>query len=651
MTQRWGDGFVMNGRARALQILLCVAAIAASGCTEETPTPGSTEPSIFENPPELMPNASGAYELNFGPSEVLFESKRYCLRVYNGAIPGPTIRVPAGNDRKVRIDLHNKFTKSDYRMVAGAFNTSKLACHDFNLTNLHGHGLHIQPNHASADAADPCTGEGCAPDSRYFGDNVLHEVEPGESAKYRWDLDEDGHHHPGLDWYHPHIHGSTAIQVTNGAAGAFVIEGDIDEVPGIAKAKERIMILSQVAFGSETTRPLADGESCSEDTLSINNFGATEEEGKPTLINGKLRPHVKTSPNQIERLRFVYAGTPDEIGMKLHVAKDANCNAFDLEPIEITQIARDGLTLPQFYKSDTMWISPGYRIEAVVKMPAEKQTLCLVGRRVSDPLGSVFAIFDVDAANGEATEVNMPEESAIAAIAKPTTWMGMVDGQMQQVSCESVKTIHQKTVLLVPTPGEEPMPGSHDGLGSCDPADHMHAPDPNGPVCICPAPNINCRSFEDRRARKYRSDRVMEVGATEKWDVRAFDGHPFHIHINPFLVCPNTSNKEPNFAHWRDTLWVQIEDGPQELLTSYSKFTGQFVLHCHKLNHEDMGMMELVEICPAGDTACLCQGTDGQGNCISQAGCQADDLQCQFAKTATDAFPLPPAPNPALCGP
>lgn len=647
MRKWWWSGKVLGS---TLSVTACVMGLAALGCTKETP-PSVVEPVIFENPPELAPNANGVYELNFAPSEVQFEGKRYCLRVYNGALPGPTIRVPAGNDRKVHVDLHNKFMKSDFRLVGGAFNTSKLSCHDFNLTNLHAHGAHVQPNLASADAADPCMGDGCAADSRYYADDVTHDVAVGESARYRWDFDEDGPHHAGLQWYHPHIHGSTAIQVTNGAAGALVIEGDIDQVPGIAKAKERIMILSQVPFFSEKVQPLADGESCNESTLTVNDFEISEEEAKPTLVNGKFQPHIKTSPNQIERLRLIYAGTPDEIGMKLHVGKDADCSEFELTPIEVTQIARDGLTLPQFYKSDTMWISPGYRIESVVKMPAEKQTLCLVGRRVKDPTGSVFAIFDVDPANGAATETNMPEESAVAATAKPTTWMGLVDGQMQQASCESVTKIHQKAVLLVPTPGEEPMPGSHDSLGSCNPADFMTPPGPNDPVCICPAPNISCRSFEDRRWRNYRSDRVMEVGTTEKWEVRAFDGHPFHIHTNPFLVCPNNSNKEPNFAHWRDTFWTQIEDGPRQLLTQYSKFTGKFVLHCHKLNHEDMGMMELVEICPTGDTACLCQGMDMQGNCVSQADCQADDLQCQFAKAATDAYPAPPLPPPAFCAP
>ncbi|MCK6589402.1 MAG: multicopper oxidase domain-containing protein, partial [Polyangiaceae bacterium] len=325
---------------------------------------------------------------------------------------------------------------------------------------------------------------------------------------------------------------------------------------------------------------------------------------------------------------------------------------FDKTPIEMTQIARDGITLPQFYTSDTVWVSPGYRADVVVKMPEGEQTLCLVARRVNDLLGSVIAIVEVSASAGEPTEVNMPDEAAVVAVAPPTTWQAMVDGQMTEVSCDSVKEIHQKVVLLVPTPGTNPPDLSGDvSLTSCDPSAHAHEPDPNAPACICPDPNISCRKFDDRRAWGYRSDRVMTAGTSERWEIRAFDGHPFHIHINPFLVCPNTSNKEPNFPHWRDTMWVQVEDGPRDVLMNFRKFTGQFVLHCHKLNHEDEGMMELVEICDPSDQECLCMGTDASGACVSQAGCLPEDKQCQFAKTATDAYPLPPPPNPALCGP
>lgn len=641
-----------SGHLAKCLALLALLAASAQGCGDNppnTPVPPA-QPVLFENPPELAPNDKGFYELHFKPAEVQIDGKRFCLRTYNGAIPGPTIRVPAGNDRKVHVQLFNDFTQSDYRMIGGLEFVARTTCHDFNLTNLHAHGAHVQPNYATADASDPCTGNGCGPLSTYHGDNVLHEVPPGDSAQYRWDLDEDGPHHEGTDWYHPHIHGSTAIQVVNGAAGALIIEGPLDQIPSVKNAKERVIVMNQPPLDSDYSVPLKDGESCSEQTLSVNDF-STMNELRPTLINGKLKPRMKTSPNQVERWRMIYAGTPDEMGIKVHKAKDDQCNAFDLEPLEITQIARDGITLPQFYTTDTMWVSPGYRIDALMKMPAEKQVLCMVARRPNDILGSVMMIIDVDPANGEASSTEMPAEADITAVAPPITWMGKVDGQMVQASCESIQKIHQKVVMLVPTPGEPPtmLPGSGT-LMSCDPKDYVYEIDPNAPVCKCPAPNISCRHFEDRRAWGYRSDRVMEAGATEKWEIRAFDGHPFHIHINPFVVCPNDSNKEPNFAHWRDTFWVQIEDKPRQVLMEFRKFTGQYVMHCHKLNHEDDGMMELLEICPEGDMACLCQGTDANGNCISQAGCKAEDKQCQFAKEAADAFPAPPAPNPALCG-
>ncbi len=610
-----------------------------------------TDPVPWADPPVLQPDGSGVYQLHFTPAAVEIGGKRYCLRTYNGTVPGPTIRVPAGRDRRLHIDLHNDFKKSDYREIISFAGHGSASCHDFNLTNLHGHGLHVQPNYATADPKDPCTGAGCGPNQQYLGDNVLAEVKFGETARYRWDLDEDGTHHPGTDWYHPHVHGATAQQLLNGDAGALIIEGDIDTVPGIAKARERLWMVTQMSFNEQYTKPLKDGEACTDDTLSAEDSGANSEESKPNLVNGRLKPRYSTPPGQVERWRFIYGGSPAEMGIKLHPALDAKCGKWDItRTIEFVQFARDGLTLPALYKSDTMWVSPGYRIDAAVKMPAEKQTLCLVARRPSDLLGSVMAVIDVDPAAGAPTETSLPDESAVAALAKPTKWMGLVDGKMQEVSCDSVQTVHQKVALLVPTPGQsQPSLETHTP-GSCDPS-HNHPIDPNAPICVCPEPNINCRRFDERRALKYRSDRVATVDTSERWQIVASDGHPFHVHINPFLVCPNRSNKGPQFAHWRDTYWVQTDDGPQSLLMKYSKFTGQYVLHCHKLNHEDEGMMELVEICKPGDTDCLCLGTDDKGNCIPQSGCKADDKRCQFAAAASAAAPLPPAPNPALCGP
>jgi hypothetical protein len=78
------------------------------------------------------------------------------------------------------------------------------------------------------------------------------------------------------------------------------------------------------------------------------------------------------------------------------------------------------------------------------------------------------------------------------------------------------------------------------------------------------------------RARREGRGRPLAV-------VSGFDGHPFHIHINPFLVCPlppagspiRTKGRifEPPFAHWRDTYLVNL-DRKLDMLTEYRAFTG-----------------------------------------------------------------------------
>lgn len=628
--------------------LSSILALFFSGCSDTPTPPQSDGVETFANPPELTPDNNGVYQLRFAPRPVEIAGRRYCLRTYNGMLPGPTIRVRAGTQRKLRVNLSNDFTRSDWREVSGTEGHEAPMCHNFNVTNLHFHGGHVQPNYATVDPMNPCTGNGCGPDQKYYGDNVLIQVQPAGAAQYRWDLDEDGTHHEGTQWYHPHVHGSTAIQVVNGVAGALIVEGALDAEPSVAATRERVMMINEVPYNHETTRPLAAGETCTEQNLSINNFLSVTE-GMPMLINGKVKPRLITRPGQVERWRMVYSGTPDEMGMKLHPSNDPNCGSFNvLRPLPMVQYARDGITLPRYYRNDTVWVSPGYRVDSFVQMPNTPQTLCLVGRRTRDLAGSVLAIIEVRSDRGAATATQIPDEAVIMRHAPPVTWQGRVDGQMTTVSCDSVTRIHQRVGLMV-TPFAPISPMMMSTGGACTPSATPHDPHPNAPVCQCPSPNINCRNFEDRRYRNYRSDRVGVMGESEKWEIVAFDGHPFHIHINPFLVCANDSNKEPNFPHWRDTFWVQIDDRPRQVLMNFRGFTGTFVTHCHKLNHEDEGMMELTEICAPNDMECRCQRMEN-GQCVSQAGCRADDRHCQFAAMATASYPRPLPPNPMLCG-
>jgi len=173
--------------------------------------------------------------------------------------------------------------------------------------------------------------------------------------------------------------------------------------------------------------------------------------------------------------------------------------------------------------------------------------------------------------------------------------------------------------------------------------------------CSCHDHNINCKNFEETDRERYPLDRVLTLGAVDHWRViSGFDGHPFHIHINPFLVCPlppagapapNAKGRifEPPFAHWRDTYLVNL-DRTLDFLTEYRGFTGTFVDHCHKLTHEDHGMMERIKVCDPKVEACdtLCSGgkcawnvcIDGDNDCLrllTGAKCMVDARWCPEA--------------------
>jgi hypothetical protein len=222
--------------------------------------------------------------------------------------------------------------------------------------------------------------------------------------------------------------------------------------------------------------------------------------------------------------------------------------------------------------------------------------------------GDVAAIVNVTSGAGAATSTTLPDLSAIAATAPSTT----IDGVSAEDRCaeaalvEKAEDFDQVNILQV-------------GIFTVD------DPDP----CDCGDHNINCKNFGEIDRSLYPYDRDLPLGEVEHWRVSASaDGHPFHIHTNPYLVCPEENPFDPiPVAHWRDTYLVNL-NRRVDMITKYNTFTGAFVLHCHKLSHEDEGMMQLLRVCdPATDPTC------GDNHWRS---CAEGDLDCVQALAATD---------------
>jgi len=109
---------------------------------------------------------------------------------------------------------------------------------------------------------------------------------------------------------------------------------------------------------------------------------------------------------------------------------------------------------------------------------------------------------------------------------------------------------------------------------------------------------------------------LVALDSVEEWTIVNMNNirHPFHIHVNPiYVVAVNGAPIEP---YWADTVALPFNDvnpGPTPppptgpflpgagmssvtFRTRFRHFTGRYVMHCHMLVHEDMGMMQGVTV-------------------------------------------------------
>ena len=93
-----------------------------------------------------------------------------------------------------------------------------------------------------------------------------------------------------------------------------------------------------------------------------------------------------------------------------------------------------------------------------------------------------------------------------------------------------------------------------------------------------------------------RVDFTARLGATEIWTVENLVGmdHPFHLHGFQFQVLERDGRPEP-YRSWKDAVNVPKQQTVR-FIVRFDDFPGKWMFHCHILNHEDMGMMGILEV-------------------------------------------------------
>ncbi len=97
-----------------------------------------------------------------------------------------------------------------------------------------------------------------------------------------------------------------------------------------------------------------------------------------------------------------------------------------------------------------------------------------------------------------------------------------------------------------------------------------------------------------------RVDFTVPFGQTEMWTFKTNGNgpHPVHIHGASFQVVSRTGGRGvlyPWEAGWKDVVLVGDFE-TVNVLIRFDAYRGMYVMHCHKLEHEDNGMMMNFEV-------------------------------------------------------
>jgi FtsP/CotA-like multicopper oxidase with cupredoxin domain len=425
---------------------------------------------------------------------------------------------------------------------------------------------------------------------------------------------------PGTHWYHAHKHGSTALNVGNGMTGALVIEGAYDEsLRNFYKATpshknwglvEQVLVIQQL----ETALNLSRGG------------GPPVAKPAPLSVNGRLAPLVTMKPNQVQLWRIVNGAA------RTFVAFDSfSVHGQGGQTVSWRQIAQDGVqfSYPNYLRFGTVNakfnLATGNRADLLVRAPAQEGDYVLkVAEGVSDLPGAGTTTLLTVRVKADTYKIDPAMDFIMAEQDFP---------KLPPFLTDITGPFLMKRELWFNT---SPSAGRK-GKGKM------------------PLHLINNKLFQGDVV-----DQTMTLNTTEEWTMynqTVNIAHPFHIHVNPFQITevfqPNTASaKDPMSqcyadpakpATWKpctpvtapyvwwdvfaiptaraaalpSSVCTTVDKCPADIqqftsctsgtctvtIPGYFKmrsrfvdYTGQFVLHCHILGHEDRGMMQLVEV-------------------------------------------------------
>ncbi len=423
---------------------------------------------------------------------------------------------------------------------AGTCGTSAMTT---NSVNLHYHGTNVAP--------------ACHQD-----EVIKTAVDGGKSFDYRVHFPPD--EPAGLYWYHPHIHGISEAAVLGGASGAIVVEGLEKFNHEVAGLPQQLFIVRDNPVPGS---PDPGGDVPSWD-VSVNYAPVAYPDFTPAVF--------RTRPDERQLWRVVNAGADTILDLEL----DYDGAAQPLEVVGLDGVptgSQDGLFQGHSITRPHILVPPAGRAEFIITSPSSS-----VGRAV---LKTRNIDTGPDGDNDPARPlVRIETDTRAARLPDMPEGGGPVTATARFANLARCKpTAHRKLYFseVLEDPND---PNS--------PTNFFITVDGQKPVVFNPD---NPPAIETTQ------------GAVEDWMVenRALENHEFHIHQIHFLELAENGVPVKN-GQYLDTIQLPYwsGSGPYPSVTLRMDFrentVGDFVYHCHILQHEDQGMMAIIRVHPKG---------------------------------------------------
>lgn len=500
--------------------------------------------------------------------------------------------------------------------------------HGDNNTNLHFHGSHVSPqspqDYVLLDLApvgsDAMAGHGAHPRGSSGVGTFQYAINP-----FPWNQAE------GTHWYHPHKHGSVSLQILNGMAGALIIEGPFDDWLNGYYAKqggieEKVLVIQQL-----------DDE--------LNFFRQVKGYNPPLpLINGQLNPVITMKPGEIQRWRFINATMQASAQLQIGFASAAAPT--------LKQIAQDGIQFaPQNYQSQPLLsqgaqnftLSPGNRADFLVQAPSTAGAVHALTFKVTGNLAEDIQK-QIQARDLKFKSLGLPANTNAPAAA--------VTGEIPLPSLLTVQ-VSPPPAKPMSFPAASEWPAMPSFLADIQDKEIVAKRSLLFSMAGNPGSQPNAFFINNKQFDPSCVDETMQIGTAQEWTVQNSSSpqHPYHIHTNPYQIiaqngkalpppwiwwdtfglpavaktphdvnagpiwdnadaqtkCPTVCSKDGSIwnGQWKTTIPGQmsvcgcLQNGAIVTRSRFEDYTGEYVIHCHFLGHEDRGMMIGVQtVCP-----------------------------------------------------